>query len=75
MVILEVNAADRLCAYLKQRDVYTDSRQQRYLRMAPFVWNTPEEIDRAFDIMADALRSGAYLDTLPESTTKAGPVT
>ncbi len=75
MVILEVDAADRLCAYLKQRDVYTDSRQQRYLRMAPFVWNTPAEIDRAFDIIAEAIASGAYHDTLPETATEAGPVT
>lgn len=75
MVILEVEAADRLCAYLKERGVYTDSRQQRYLRMAPFVWNTPEEVDRAFDIIAEALASGAYHNTRPETTAAAGPVT
>jgi kynureninase len=40
MVILEVDRADLLCAHLKTRGIYTDSRKQRYLRMAPYVWNT-----------------------------------
>lgn len=73
MLIFEVDAADRLCAYLKQQHVYTDSRQDRYLRLAPFVWNTMGELARAFDAIAEATATGAYLRTaLP---TAGGPVT
>ncbi len=75
MVILDVPAADRLCAFLKQRYVYTDSRQGRYLRLAPFVWNTPDEVERAFDLLADALRSGAYLHPEAVAPATTGPVT
>lgn len=74
MVILEVPAAHRLCAWLKRHDIYTDSRQDRYLRMAPFVWNTKAEVDRAFDHITEALSSGSYQtdDVAPKA---AGPVT
>ena len=72
MVIFEVDAADRLCEYLKTEGVYTDSRQARYLRFAPWVWNTRPDLDRALDTIADAVGSGAYrsFESLPE-----GPVT
>jgi kynureninase len=73
MVILETDRADLLCAWLKDRGVYTDSRQQRYLRLAPWVWNTVGEVDRAFDAIAEGLQSRAYLDV--EAPAEAGPVT
>lgn len=73
MVILEVEAADRLCAYLKRRHVYTDSRQGRYLRLAPWVWNTRADLKRAFDLLEDALAHDRYRDVEPAAT--AGPVT
>ncbi len=73
MVILEVEAADRLCAHLKQQHIYTDSRRGRYLRMAPFVWNTPEELARTFDAIEQAVRDGAYLEI--EAVPQTGPVT
>ncbi|MEO0556943.1 MAG: aminotransferase class V-fold PLP-dependent enzyme [Bacteroidota bacterium] len=73
MVILEAEAADRLCAWLKTKDVYTDSRQGQVLRLAPFVWNSIDDVDRAFDAIADALASGAYRTAhLPA---EGGPVT
>ncbi|PSQ69066.1 MAG: aminotransferase, partial [Bacteroidetes bacterium QH_2_67_10] len=73
MLILEVEAADRLCAWLKARGVYTDSRQGRFLRMAPFVWNSEAEVERAFDLIAEANRTGAHHEApLPET---GGPVT
>lgn len=75
MVILEVPFADRLCAYLKARGLYTDSRQERYLRLAPFVWNTPEEIERTFDVIAEAVTSSAYLRLGDAALDRAGPVT
>jgi len=73
MIILEAPHADRLCAWLKSRDVYTDSRQQRYLRLAPFVWNSLADVDRAFETIAEGLRSGDYLLAMP--SVGSGPVT
>ena len=73
MVILEAESADLLCAWLKSRGVFTDSRQRRYLRLAPWVWNTVDEVDRAFDVIAEGLASGAYLRY--EAPAEAGPVT
>ncbi|MFN3595701.1 MAG: aminotransferase class V-fold PLP-dependent enzyme [Rubricoccaceae bacterium] len=73
MVILEVPHADRLSAYLKTEHVFTDSRQGRFLRLAPFVWNTADDVDRAFDVVAHALRTDAHLrEQLPA---EGGPVT
>lgn len=62
MVILEVEAADRMCDFLKEHGVYTDSRRRRYLRLAPFVWNTMEEIDRALELVGEAAASGEYVE-------------
>ncbi|MDX1548091.1 MAG: aminotransferase class V-fold PLP-dependent enzyme [Rhodothermales bacterium] len=75
MVILEAPAADRLCSFLKQQHIYTDSRKGRYLRLAPFVWNTEDEVDRAFDAIDEALRSGTYRTLDPAPLDTAGPVT
>lgn len=73
MIILEAEHADRLCAYLKTQHVYTDSRQGRYLRLAPFVWNTADELKHAFDVLEDAVATGRYRDAeLPD---EGGPVT
>ncbi len=73
MVILEAERADLLCAWLKERGVFTDSRKGRYLRLAPFVWNTAADVDRAFDAIAEGVRTGAYLEA--EAPVEAGPVT
>lgn len=73
MVLFEVPQADRLCSYLKTQAVYTDSRQGRYLRMAPFVWNTLGELEHTFQVIANALRTRQYLETHLEAT--VGPVT
>ena len=73
MVILEAEAADRLSAWLKTRDVYTDSRRGRVLRLAPFVWNSLADVERAFDGIAEGVRTGAYRTaSLP---VEGGPVT
>ncbi|MDX1532287.1 MAG: aminotransferase, partial [Rhodothermales bacterium] len=73
MIILEAEGADRLCAWLKSRGVYTDSRKGRFLRLAPWVWNTAEEVERAFDVVARGLATGAYRQF--EAPLEAGPVT
>jgi hypothetical protein len=41
--------------------------------MAPFVWNTEEEVHHAFDAIAEAVASGEYLDR--RHKTSRGPVT
>lgn len=74
MVILDVPEADKLCTFLKHHHIYTDSRQGRFLRLAPFVWNTGEEIYRAFDHIHRALKSGAYRSQT-NTPSPAGPVT
>ena len=73
MVILEAEAADRLAAWLKTREVYADSRQGRVLRLAPFVWNSLADVERAFDVIAEGLRTRVYQTAaLP---VEGGPVT
>ena len=73
MVLVEVPDASRLCEYLKTLNVYTDSRRNEVLRLAPFVWNTETDVHRAFDAIEAAIESGAYQEAeLPEA---AGPVT
>jgi kynureninase len=72
MVLLEVAEAERLVASLKEQDVYTDSRRNEVVRMAPFVWNTEEEVDRAFDRIGDALSTNAHHSVTLDAS---GPVT
>ncbi len=73
MVILEVEAADRLSEWLKTRGVFTDSRRGRVLRLAPFVWNPAADVERAFDAIAEGLATGAYRRF--EASAATGPVT
>jgi kynureninase len=72
LLLLVVPEAEQLSAYLKQHDVYTDSRRDEVVRLAPFVWNTTAEIDRAFELIEKALSSGAYRNLQVGAT---GPVT
>ena len=72
MVIFEADAADRLCEFLKTQGVYTDSRQQRFLRFAPWVWNTRADLDQALATIGDALDSGEYRSF---DVAQEGPVT
>src|SRR5690625_169839 len=73
IVVLGVERVDWRCAYLKKRGIFTDSRQGRYLRMAPYVWNTIGDVDRAFEVIDEAISSGNYrtIDLAHEG----GPVT
>ena len=73
MVILSIPHADKLSLYLKSRHVYTDSRKSSLLRIAPFTWNTMEEIGRLFDLLEVAVHDKVY--TQIETTQKSGPVT
>jgi kynureninase len=72
MVLLEGSNAERLVAYLKDHDIYTDSRRNELIRMAPFVWNTRAEVDRAFEQIETALSTDAHHSVQLDA---AGPVT
>jgi len=72
MVVLEVPEAEKLVDHLKAQAIYTDSRRNAVLRMAPFLWNTEAEVHRTFDGIEAALESGGYRDQTVSST---GPVT
>ncbi|MCH8030554.1 MAG: aminotransferase class V-fold PLP-dependent enzyme [Bacteroidetes bacterium] len=73
MIILEIENAEALCEWLKTRHIFTDSRRDRYLRMAPFVWNTADDIERTFETIEESLRNGLHLKS--EQHKSAGPVT
>lgn len=72
MVILEMEHADKMCHFLKQHGLFTDSRKGQLLRFAPFVWNHDTELDRLFDVLGSALKSKTYLQT---ELASEGPVT
>jgi kynureninase len=72
LVLLEVPQAERLTAFLKEHDVYTDSRRNEVVRMAPFVWNTIDEVDHAFSLLDEAFSTGAHHDLDLDAP---GPVT
>ncbi|MFB6272329.1 MAG: aminotransferase class V-fold PLP-dependent enzyme [Salinibacter sp.] len=72
LVLLELPEAERLAAFLKAHHVYTDSRRDEVVRMAPFVWNTVEDVDRAFALIDQALTTGAHRDLQIDPS---GPVT
>ena len=74
MLVFEVEHAKALSTYLKTLHVYTDSRQDRYLRLAPFVWNTEEEIERASAIIKEVLAKQLHLGA-SSSRHPGGPVT
>ena len=73
MIVLEVDRAGALCEWLKTRLIYTDSRQDRYLRLAPFVWNSADDIERAFDTIEEGLKEGLHRRS--EQRKAVGPVT
>ncbi len=72
LVILEMPAADQLSAHLKRDGILTDSRLGRYLRMAPFVWNTMDELERVFNVLSSAHRHVAT--AAASNVTNRGPV-
>ena len=73
MIVLEHDDADRLVRWLKTQDVYVDARRGRFVRLAPWVWNTADHVDRLFDAIGEARETGAHLE-LPE-VEEGGPVT
>lgn len=60
LVVMELDGADEMVAYLKTQHVFVDGRRGRLLRIAPFVWNGAADVDRCFDVLEDALHTGAH---------------
>lgn len=60
LMILALPDAHLVCEYLKTKGIFTDSRKGKYLRFAPFVWNTLAELDRFFEVLAETLQTEAY---------------
>lgn len=73
MIVLEVEAADRVVRWLKTEGVYVDARRGEVVRLAPWVWNTTDDVDHAVDALAHALDTGAHL-ALADAD-EGGPVT
>ena len=73
MFVMSIPEAHRLSHYLKSHHIYTDSRKNTLLRMAPFVWNTMEELEHTFNLIDEALRKKLHLNMPPPNT--LGPVT
>ena len=73
MIVLEVAEADAMVRWLKTQDVYVDARRGEVVRFAPFVWNTPADMDRLFDALGEGLASDAHR-TLALAD-EGGPVT
>ena len=73
MFVMAIPEAHILSSYLKSRHVYTDSRKKKLLRIAPFVWNTLDEIDHTFNLIEESLRKKLHFQ-IPDPIT-AGPVT
>lgn len=70
MLVLEVPEAECLVRWLAQRGILLDSRRNRRVRLAPFVWNSYPELERSIETLQEALRSGAY----QEAPRSLGPV-
>ena len=73
MIVLEVDHADQAVRWLKTQGVYVDARRNRLLRLAPWVWNTTDQVDRLFDALGHALDSGAHRSM--GGADEGGPVT
>lgn len=73
LVVAEVEGANRLRDHLGERGVHVDARLDRYLRMAPHIYVSPEQVEHAVREMTDALDSKHYLQRSTDQ--RSGPVT
>ena len=60
---MAIDVADALAVArtLNAHDVVVDYRPEVGIRVAPHVYNTVEEVDRAVDAMADIVRTRKYV--------------
>ena len=73
MFVMSIPRAHALSNYLKTKHIYTDSRKNTLLRIAPFTWNTLQEIEHTFNLIEETLRKKLHHDSSFSHT--PGPVT
>ncbi len=73
MLVLGIRDADRMVRWLKTQHLYVDARRDEVVRLAPWVWNRAGDVDRLFDAIGHALRTGDHLALPPAD--EGGPVT
>lgn len=74
LVIIEIEEADKLRQVLKEKyGILVDARQNRFLRLAPFVYNSVEQIKTAVQAILETVKDGKYKDV--EIVKEGGPVT
>lgn len=74
LIVIEAQEANSLRQYLgTHMGIYVDARKNKYIRMAPHIYNTLEEVEYAANEIVKAVREGSYLS---HSVTQiGGPVT
>lgn len=74
LIVVEVEEADKLRQVLKEEyGILVDARQNRFLRLAPFVYNSAEQIESAVNAIVATIRDGSYKSI--KLATEGGPVT
>ena len=74
MIVLEIEEAEKFRDFLREEyGILVDSRRNKYVRLAPHIYNSFEEISLAAEAIVESAKSRIYLPrTLSQ---KAGPVT
>ncbi len=74
MIVLEIKEAEKFRDFLdEEHGILVDSRRNRYIRLAPHIYNSFDEVHLVAEVIVEAAKSGLYLQrTLAQ---KAGPVT
>ena len=74
MIVLEVEEADKLREYLfANKNVLTDARRSSYLRLAPHIYNSLEEVESAARKIVQSCTDTVYKSV--DLGYKNGPVT
>nr|BCX00480.1 MAG: hypothetical protein KatS3mg041_0526 [Bacteroidota bacterium] len=74
MLVLQIPEASRMASWLAQNGIFVDSRQNRRLRLAPFIWNSYDELAHVRAALEEALRTEAHLrDPIPTSGNRVVP--
>jgi kynureninase len=74
MIVLKISEADKLKKFLADEyNVLVDARQNAYLRLAPHIYNSPEQIIKAVSVIIECVRNQDYKNISLEAS--GGPVT
>ena len=74
LIVLAIEHANKFREFLaREHRVYVDARKDKYIRFAPHIYNSAQEISLAIEAISTAYRTKSYLDY--ELGAKSGPVT